>query len=90
MASMFQKIADFARGPQGRRVTEQVKRYAQDPKNEPRHSSYSADSAARAAGAVPATEPRQSALGEYGPPVGQCQGDEGFRLWAGVPRLRSR
>ncbi len=33
MASMFQKIADFARGPQGRRVTEQVKRYAQDPKN---------------------------------------------------------
>ncbi len=33
MASVFQKIAEFARGPQGRRVTEQVKRYAQDPKN---------------------------------------------------------
>ncbi len=34
MASIFQKIAEFACGPQGRRVTEQVKRYAQDPKNQ--------------------------------------------------------
>ncbi len=34
MASIFQKIGEFARGPQGRRVAEQVRRYAQDPKNQ--------------------------------------------------------
>ncbi|NYH78108.1 hypothetical protein FHR84_001430 [Actinopolyspora biskrensis] len=31
--SIFKKVADFAKGPQGRRAVEQAKRYAQDPKN---------------------------------------------------------
>ncbi|MGM1063691.1 hypothetical protein [Saccharothrix sp. Mg75] len=33
MASLFSKIAAFARSPQGRRVTEQVKNAARDPRN---------------------------------------------------------
>ncbi|GGP46753.1 hypothetical protein [Saccharothrix coeruleofusca] len=33
MASLFSKLAAFARSPQGRRVTEKVKYAAQDPRN---------------------------------------------------------
>lgn len=33
MASLFRKIAAFARSPQGRRVTEQLKHAARDPRN---------------------------------------------------------
>ena len=33
MASLFSKLAAFARSPQGRRVTEQVKHAARDPRN---------------------------------------------------------
>ncbi|MGA6167210.1 hypothetical protein [Amycolatopsis magusensis] len=31
-SSLFQKIARFARSPQGRRTIDQVKRYANDPR----------------------------------------------------------
>jgi hypothetical protein len=31
--SLIDRIAKFARSPQGRRLTEQAKRYASDPKN---------------------------------------------------------
>ncbi|NHD17046.1 MULTISPECIES: hypothetical protein [Actinopolyspora] len=31
--SIFKKVADFAKSPQGRRAVAQAKRYAQDPKN---------------------------------------------------------
>lgn len=33
MASLFSKLAAFARSPQGRRVTDQVKNAARDPRN---------------------------------------------------------
>ncbi|WP_367136102.1 hypothetical protein [Saccharothrix sp. HUAS TT1] len=33
MANLFSKLAAFARSPQGRRVTEQVKQAARDPRN---------------------------------------------------------
>ncbi|MCE7000594.1 hypothetical protein LZG04_38135 [Saccharothrix sp. S26] len=33
MAKLFSKLAAFARSPQGRRVTEQVKQAARDPRN---------------------------------------------------------
>lgn len=33
MPGMFQKIQQFLKSPQGRKYTEQAKRYAQDPKN---------------------------------------------------------
>ncbi|MEU4739978.1 hypothetical protein AB0G02_05855 [Actinosynnema sp. NPDC023658] len=33
MASLFSKISAFARSPQGRRVAEQVKQAARDPRN---------------------------------------------------------
>lgn len=33
MASLFSKLAAFARSPQGRRVAEQVKQAARDPRN---------------------------------------------------------
>ncbi|WP_199439205.1 hypothetical protein [Umezawaea beigongshangensis] len=32
MASLFSKITNFTRSPQGRRVTEQVKQMARDPR----------------------------------------------------------
>ncbi|MGC7102435.1 hypothetical protein ACPZ19_47855 [Amycolatopsis lurida] len=32
MASLFQKIARFAKSPQGRQTINQVKRYANDPR----------------------------------------------------------
>jgi hypothetical protein len=30
---LFQKVQDFLRSPQGRKYSDQAKRYAQDPKN---------------------------------------------------------
>ena len=33
MASMMSKLAKFARGPQGRKLADQAKRAASDPKN---------------------------------------------------------
>ncbi|AHH98071.1 hypothetical protein GCM10010174_05180 [Kutzneria viridogrisea] len=36
MASLMSKLTDFLRSPQGRKLTEQVKRAAQDPKNQQR------------------------------------------------------
>ena len=33
MPGMFQKVTHFLRSPQGRKFTEQAKRYASDPKN---------------------------------------------------------
>ena len=33
MPGLFSKVSQFLRSPQGRRYTEQAKRYAQDPKN---------------------------------------------------------
>ena len=33
MPGMFAKVTDFLKSPQGRKYTEQAKRYAQDPKN---------------------------------------------------------
>ena len=36
MASIWQRVRDFLRSPQGRRLTEQVKRAARDPKNQQR------------------------------------------------------
>ena len=36
MASIWQRARDFLRSPQGRRLTEQVKRAARDPKNQQR------------------------------------------------------
>lgn len=33
MASLFSKVGEFARGPQGRALAEKAKRAAQDPKN---------------------------------------------------------
>lgn len=33
MPGLMQKIQQFLRSPQGRKYTEQAKRYAQDPKN---------------------------------------------------------
>jgi hypothetical protein len=36
MASIWQRVKDFLRSPQGRKLTEQVKRAAQDPKNQQR------------------------------------------------------
>ncbi|MBB5805496.1 hypothetical protein F4560_005264 [Saccharothrix ecbatanensis] len=33
MASLFSKIAEFARSPKGRRITDQVKHAANDPRN---------------------------------------------------------
>jgi hypothetical protein len=40
MASMFSKIARFARSPQGRKMTDQAKRYASDPKNKQKIEGY--------------------------------------------------
>ena len=31
--SLLRKLSDFAKSPDGRRLTEQAKRYASDPKN---------------------------------------------------------
>ena len=31
--SLLRKLSDFAKSPEGRRLTEQAKRYASDPKN---------------------------------------------------------
>ncbi|GAA3439182.1 hypothetical protein [Kutzneria kofuensis] len=36
MASIWQRVSDFLRSPQGRKLTEQVKRAARDPKNQQR------------------------------------------------------
>jgi hypothetical protein len=36
MASIWQRLTDFLRSPQGRKLTEQVKRAAQDPRNQQR------------------------------------------------------
>jgi hypothetical protein len=36
MASIWQRLTAFLRSPQGRKLTEQVKRAAQDPKNQQR------------------------------------------------------
>ena len=36
MPSLFDRVATFARGPQGRRLTAQAKRFASDPKNRKR------------------------------------------------------
>jgi hypothetical protein len=36
MASIWQRITGFLRSPQGRKLTEQVKRAASDPKNQQR------------------------------------------------------
>lgn len=33
MPGMFSKVTDFLKSPQGRKYTDQAKRYAQDPKN---------------------------------------------------------
>jgi len=33
MVSPLSKIGEFLKGPQGRKLTEQAKRYAQDPRN---------------------------------------------------------
>jgi hypothetical protein len=33
MGTLFMKISEFFRGPKGRQLTEQAKRYAQDPRN---------------------------------------------------------
>lgn len=33
MPGLFQKVQDFIKSPQGRKYTDQAKRYAQDPKN---------------------------------------------------------
>ncbi|MBB5955376.1 hypothetical protein FHS29_001957 [Saccharothrix tamanrassetensis] len=33
MASLFSKLTAFARSPQGRRITEQLKHAARDPRN---------------------------------------------------------
>jgi hypothetical protein len=33
VAGLVQKVQEFLRSPQGRKYTEQAKRYAQDPKN---------------------------------------------------------
>ena len=33
MVSPLSKISEFLKGPQGRKLTEQAKRYAQDPSN---------------------------------------------------------
>ncbi len=31
--SIFKKVTDFAKSPQGKKAVEQAKKYAQDPKN---------------------------------------------------------
>lgn len=31
--SLFKKVSDYAKSPQGKKVIDQAKRYAQDPKN---------------------------------------------------------
>jgi len=36
MASILQRVAAFAKGPQGRRLAEQAKQAAQDPRNRAR------------------------------------------------------
>ena len=36
MASIWQRLTAFLRSPQGRKLTDQVKRAAQDPKNQQR------------------------------------------------------
>lgn len=33
MPGLFQKVSNFLKSPQGRKFTDQAKRYAQDPKN---------------------------------------------------------
>lgn len=33
MPGLFSKISEFLKSPQGRKYTDQAKRYAQDPKN---------------------------------------------------------
>ena len=33
MPGLFQKVQEFLKSPQGRKYTDQAKRYAQDPKN---------------------------------------------------------
>ena len=33
MPGLFQKVSDFLKSPQGRKYTDQAKRYASDPKN---------------------------------------------------------
>ena len=36
MASIWQRVKDFLRSPQGRKLTEQVKQAARDPRNQQR------------------------------------------------------
>ena len=40
MASMMDRIAKFARGPQGRKLADQAKRFASDPKNRQKIEGY--------------------------------------------------
>jgi hypothetical protein len=40
MASMMSKIARFARSPQGRKMADQAKRFASDPKNRQKIEGY--------------------------------------------------
>jgi hypothetical protein len=36
MASIWQRVRDYLRSPQGRRLTEQIKQAAKDPRNQQR------------------------------------------------------
>jgi len=40
MAGLMNKVAKFARSPQGRKMTEQAKRMASDPKNRAKIDQY--------------------------------------------------
>ena len=40
MAGLMSKVARFARGPQGRKMADQAKRYASDPKNRQKIEAY--------------------------------------------------
>ncbi len=49
MASMFSKLAKFASTPQGRKMTQQAKRMASDPKNRQKIEGYRKKFASRRA-----------------------------------------
>jgi hypothetical protein len=40
MAGLMSKVAKFARSPQGRKMADQAKRYASDPKNRQKIETY--------------------------------------------------
>lgn len=65
MASLFSKVARFASSPQGRRLVNQAKEFARDPRRQAQAKEALAKLRARSTGKKP---PRQEGHGPAAPP----------------------